>query len=159
MAGMLQQASAPARIREANSNEARRLYEIDRLCFPDFMAYSWPEMIFYLRHPQAVNRVAELDGATVGFAIGRVGPHLRAHVITLDVILEARRRKIGTMLMLALHEEFCRRGMTESVLEVDALNEAAHRFYLGLGYGQQELLRGYYRNRRDAFQMILRLQE
>ena len=71
--------------------------------------------------------------------------------------LEARRRKIGTALMSALHGEFRRQGSRISVLEVDIQDAAARRFYEGLNYKYLRILPGYYHGRSDACRMVLNL--
>lgn len=144
-------------IRNCRTEEIRILHQIDQACFPDFMAYSHAELHFYLAHPRAVSKIAERDGKIVGFAVGHCGPRSQAHVITLDVMPDARRCRVGTRLMEILHGEFRRRGMTESMLEVDTTNEAAVRFYAKLGYERRALLPGYYQSRRDAYRMIMLL--
>lgn len=142
-------------IRDCRPEEIQRLHEIDSACFPDYMAYSRAELLFYLGHPAAISKAAELDGKVLGFAIGHIESGARAHVITLDVVPEARRHRVGTRLMEALHEQFRRRRAAQVVLEVDTGNEAAQRFYARLGYERRELLRGYYKARSDAYRMVL----
>jgi ribosomal-protein-alanine N-acetyltransferase len=149
--------SHPTLIRDLLPGEIDRLHDIDQICFPAYMAYSRTELLYYLGHPSAIRKVAEIAGKIVGFAIGHVEPRKRAHVITLDVEPEARRRKVGGALMEALHEEFRRRGVARVELEVDTANEAAQQFYARLGYKRGELLRGYYKARGDAYRMALLL--
>jgi ribosomal protein S18 acetylase RimI-like enzyme len=55
--------------------------------------------------------------------------------------------------MKALHEEFHKRRASQVVLEVDAGDEAAQRFYHGLGYERKGRLPGYYKGRSDALRM------
>lgn len=144
-------------IRDVLFGEIERLHDIDQICFPAYMAYSRAELRYYLGHPSAIRKVAEIAGKIVGFAIGHIEPRKRAHVITLDVEPEARRRKVGSALMEALHEEFRGRGVVLVELEVDTANEAAQRFYARLGYERGELLPGYYKARGDACRMALLL--
>jgi len=144
-------------IRDYRDGEIQRLHQIDRICFPPHMAYSRAELLFYLEHPSAICKVAESGEEVVGFALGRVERNGYGHVITLDVVPEARRRRVGTALMEALHGELRARQVSQVVLEVDVSNEAAQRFYDLLGYRRDELLRGYYHERQDAYRMILML--
>lgn len=142
-------------IRDVRTEDAELLYEIDQICFPAYLAYSRVEFLSYLRHPLLIGKVAEVHGKVCGFAIARLAGGPLAHVITLDVVPEARRRKVGTRLVEALHREFRKRGVTRVTLEVDASDEVAQRFYLNMGYTRGELLRGYYKGRNDAYSMVL----
>ena len=138
---------------DCSSDEIERLHEIDRVCFPDYMAYSRTELHFFLRHPFSIGKMAVAAATICGFAIGRCRPGSLAHVITLDVIPEARRHGVGAMLMAALHEEFRKRDCTQVALEVAAGNSAAQRFYEALGYRRVKLLPGYYQGRQDAYHL------
>ncbi len=144
-------------LRSYREEDLQRLHEIDCLCFPPGIAYSRAELRFYLSHRDAVSRVAELDGAIVGFAVGRILGRRAAHVVTLDVVPEARRRGIGSALMKTLHEEFARHGAAVSILEVSVENRAALAFYAGMGYRREALLPGYYGGLLDAYRMVCSL--
>lgn len=150
---MPQAARDQLHIRNYSPEELPILFEIDQMCFSENMAFSQAELRFYLKHPLSIVKVAELAGVVVGFAVGRSEAGEYAHVITVDVIPDAQRQKVGTALMHALHEEFRLRNNTWVVLEVDAGNEAAQRFYQELGYQRKELLLGYYKDRSNAYRM------
>lgn len=95
-------------------------------------------------------------GLIAGFVIGRIVVLPEAHILTLDVRPEMRRRNIGCILMDVIHGEFRLKGAKFSVLEVDVRNETARRFYEGLQYQYLEVLPGYYNGRSDAWRMICR---
>ncbi len=140
-------------IRNYERKDFQVLHDIDTTCFPAHMAYSRAELLFFLRHSSSIARVAEIAGKIVGFAVGQNGPGAAAHIVTLDVLPEARRRGVGTGLMNVLHEEFRKRHASQVMLEVDAGNQAAQRFYQDLGYERMGLLPGYYKGRGDALVM------
>jgi ribosomal protein S18 acetylase RimI-like enzyme len=148
---------SPVILRECRPGDVDRLLEIDRICFPPDQAYSRAEMLFYLKRRSSIGLAAERDGEILGFAIGHVAGGSISRVITLDVIPEARRWKIGTGLMEALHGEFRSRGASRAVLEVDTANTGAQRFYHTFGYKRIELLPGYYKGHADAYRMSLDL--
>ncbi len=141
-------------IRPFQQGDLARLHEIDRACFPRDIAYSRAELRFYLHHPGSVSHVADSSGRTVGFAVGIVRRDGTGHVITIDVIPEARRRGIGTALISKLHREFVRREVTRAVLEVGVDNVVARLFYARLGYQCEELIPGYYGGKTDACRMV-----
>jgi len=141
-------------IRQYLPADLERLYEIDRVCFPPTIAYSIGELRFYLAGRRSVGRVAEVSRRIAGFAVGRIERDSVAHVITLDVMPEARRKGIGRALMDALHAEFDRQGVMCVILEVSAKDPEARRFYEKLGYRFAGLLPGYYNGEIDACRMI-----
>jgi ribosomal-protein-alanine N-acetyltransferase len=144
-------------IRPNRAADVSRLHEIDGICFPPDICFSRSELLFYLKQPDAIARVAELNNAVVGFVLGRVEDGWAAHVMTLDVLPEARRKRIGTSLMNALHEAFQQHRAAVSVLEVSAENQSAQRFYEGLHYVYVETIAGFYNGKGDAYRMVKEL--
>jgi ribosomal-protein-alanine N-acetyltransferase len=67
-------------------------------------------------------------------------------VTTLAVACEARRRGLGTHLMLALVEAAVAAGSSHLTLEVRVSNEAAQRLYRRFGFETVGLRRHYYRD-------------
>ena len=134
----------PLLIRDVRRDEIQRLYDIDQICFPAYAAYSRVELLFFLNHESSISRVAERDGKVLGFAIGQVKTNAQAHVVTIDVIPEARRGMVGHALMETMHAEFRARGAGQVSLEVDTRNDAAQQFYADLGYVRTNFQRGYY---------------
>lgn len=141
-------------IRPYRLADSETLYHIDQTCFENGIAFSRTEMFFHLSQRDNLTRVAELDGQVVGFAVGRIERSSWAHILTLDVIPEARRRRIGTALMDALHEEFLRQKVQFVNLEVRTTNTAATKLYERFQYRCVETLYGYYRGEADAYRMI-----
>src|SRR5512133_2374752 len=95
----------PLRIRNFKDEDLETLCEIDRLCFPEGIAFSRADFVSHLNHPKSITWVGEGSGRILGFVMAQIDLHSCAHVITLDVIPEARKRGIATTLMTALHAE------------------------------------------------------
>lgn len=129
------------------------MHAIDGICFPGDIAFSRSELGRCLNQPGSIARLAEGSGRILGFVVAQIESGDRAHIVTLDVIPEARRQGIGTALMNAMHEELGKRGVRVSFLEVGVHNIAARRLYEGLRYRDLGILRGYYRGREDACSM------
>jgi len=144
----------PLSIRNYQEGDLETLFDIDQTCFPADIAFSQREFIFYLSHPKSIARVAEEPGRILGFVLAIIETRRSAHLITLDVVPEARRRRIGTALMDAFHLEMGSQGIGISILEVAVENMPARRLYEKLGYKSIERLGGYYCGREDAYRMI-----
>lgn len=78
----------------------------------------------------------------------------KGHIVSIAVIPEARRKGIGTALMLhvmkTLKEDY---NVDEYYLEVRVSNIAAIRLYEKLGFKRIKVIKGYYLNGEDAYLM------
>jgi len=145
----------PLRIRDFRFEDFETLYQMDQVCFAEGIAFSRGELSFYLTHPRSIARVAEQEGRISGFVLARIKGRSTAHMITLDVEPDGRRRGIGSMLMKDVHRELERRIVAVSILEVGVDNVPAQCLYKKLGYHETATLIGYYRGSEDAYQMEL----
>lgn len=142
------------RIRDFRAKDLSTLHDIDQVCFPADIAYSRRDLLCFLNQSGSITRIAETDGAVVGFILARIENSRHGHILTLDVIPDARRRGIGGRLMEDLHHSLKRRKITAAVLEVGTGNIAAQRLYKKFHYRNIEILPGYYSGREDAYRML-----
>jgi ribosomal-protein-alanine N-acetyltransferase len=139
------------------------VWRIDQACFDPELAYSRSELAFYMRRPGAFTLVAESEGGdvsgngsterrTIGFVVaearGKAG-----HIITIDVVAEARRAGIGSGLLLAAEKRLQQAGAVVVHLETPVNNVPAIRFYKKKGYFVEKTVAGYYSNQMDALVM------
>lgn len=143
----------PVKIRNFRAGDLEALYRIDQICFSEDIAFSRTELTFQLNHAESIARVAEEGGRILGFVLARIESPLFAHVLTLDIVPEARRRGIGTSLMDSLHGLLSKKGIEAAVLEVSAINVPAQRLYEKMNYQYLGTLSGYYHGREDAYRM------
>jgi ribosomal protein S18 acetylase RimI-like enzyme len=155
----------PFRIRQFEKGDFETLWQIDQDCFDPQLAYSRPELAFYMRRPSAFTLVAEgagkerpKDGARVaaskilGFIVAEK-QRQNGHIITIDVIEEARRLGVGSALLASAEDRLRGNGAVAVELETAVNNEAAIRFYKQKGYFVERTVRGYYSNQMDALVM------
>jgi ribosomal protein S18 acetylase RimI-like enzyme len=142
-----------SRIRSFSTEDLGELHEIDRICFPAHISFSRSELFHHLNHSKSITRVAEVPGRIIGFVVARLERGNRAHIITLDVIPDARKQKVGTMLMNEMHCELEKIGVRTVFLEVETGNLPAQRLYQGLRYQYVGLLERYYHGCEDAYRM------
>jgi ribosomal-protein-alanine N-acetyltransferase len=143
----------PVKIRDFQAGDLEELYQIDQTCFSEDIAFSRNELTFYLNHPESIARVAEGNGRILGFVLARIDGPVLAHVLTLDIVPEARRRGIGTSLMDSLHGTLREKGIEAAILEVSTNNVPAQRLYEKMQYQYLGILSGYYHGREDAYRM------
>lgn len=153
----------PFRTREFRRADFETVWQIDQACFDPELAYSRSELAFYMRRPGAFTLVAESEGGDasgngsagrriVGFVVaearGKAG-----HIITIDVVAEARRAGIGSVLLLAAEQRLRQAGAVIVELETPVNNAPAIRFYKEMGYFVEKTVTGYYSNQMDALVM------
>jgi len=146
----------PFHIREFEKADFDTLYRIDQACFDPQLAYSRPEMAFYMRRPGSFTLVAEGEGRILGFIVAE-NRRNRGHIITIDVVADARRVGVGSALLSAAEERLLRAGTRAVALETPVNNEAAIRFYKQKGYFVERTVTAYYSNQMDALVMTKEL--
>lgn len=149
-------------IREYDSRDFNRLYEIDQSCFPVGIAYSRRELAYYMSLRGTFTLVAETSAKTpeiAGFLVGKKHPRGMGHIITIDTVAKFRRAGLGSLLMNAAEQRLKKAGCHAMVLETAVDNEAAIAFYKRLGYFIVKTIPRYYQNHTDAFMMAKRMGE
>lgn len=142
----------PFVIRELKPEDFETLWRIDQQCFAAGIAYSRQELRAYIRQRGAFTLVA--DGGETGVG-GFIVAHSGAtgHIITIDVIAEARRSGVGSLLLRAAEERLCEAGARAVGLETAVDNVAALSFYKRHGYSVVRTWPRYYSNGVDALVM------
>jgi len=163
----------PFRIRQFEKADFDTLWRIDQDCFDPQLAYSRPELAFYMRRPGSFTLVVEAADAVLSRVRGNGGAPVpgcgilgfvvaesrrkTGHIITIDVVAEARRLGVGSSLLQAAEERLLGAGAVVVALETPVNNEAAIRFYKKKGYFVEKTVPGYYSNQMDALVMIKEL--
>ena len=99
----------PFRIRPFEKADFDTLWRIDQACFDPQLAYSRPEMAFYIRRPGSFTLVAEADAEILGFIVAETRGK-SGHIITIDVVAEARRAGVGSVLLRDAEDQLLRAG-------------------------------------------------
>src|SRR5580704_5975801 len=104
------------RIREFEKTDFDTLWRIDQDCFDPQLAYSRPELAFYMRRPGSFTLLAERETGILGFVVAETR-RKSGHIITIDVVAGARREGVGSALLLAAEEQLVRAGASVVALE------------------------------------------
>ncbi|HXQ94501.1 MAG TPA: GNAT family N-acetyltransferase [Thermoplasmata archaeon] len=100
---------------------------------------------------------ADASDAPVGFLLGVTQVEGEARILMFAVDRETRTRGVGTTLMTEFLDRCRRRGMRRATLEVRVSNVPAIRFYSRFRFGVTDLLRGYYSDGENGYQMAREL--
>ena len=129
------------------------LCALDRLCFPEAIAYTPEEISLAFAQRGAFSWVAEAEDRVVAFVLAYQKKLLIGHIVTLDVHPDFRQRGIGQRLLERAEQRLQERGAERIILEVGVENDVALRFYKKVGYVTKRLLPRYYADRSDAYLM------
>jgi [ribosomal protein S18]-alanine N-acetyltransferase len=151
--------SADFRIREFQRADFLRLWQIDQECFPPGISYSQIELLTYIRRPRSFTLVAEPSGngqpaaepGAVGFIVAEAERRQAGHIITIDVLEEARRSGLGSRLLSMAQARLKDMGCRTVLLETAVDNLSAIAFYKKHGYFLVKTMPRYYASGVDAF--------
>lgn len=145
-------------LRDFQHADFERLWQIDQECFPPGISYSRQELTYYIRRRPGFTLIAQASPNAAGksFIAGFVvvhTPRASGHVITIDVLLEARRHGVGSRLLEAAEERLRTLRASFVILETAVDNIAALAFYKRHGFAVHKIMPRYYSNGVDAFRL------
>jgi ribosomal-protein-alanine N-acetyltransferase len=146
----------PFIVRQYEPQDFAKLYKLDQACFPPGIAYSKWSLQYFLNLPAADCLVAEEGKQLAGFILAEANPPL-AHIITLDVAAEQRRKGLGATLLSEMEKHFRYQGVKSVLLETAVDNESGIAFWEHHGYRTEAVLKRYYLGKVDAYEMRKRL--
>ena len=140
------------RLRGYQSDDFDALYKLDQSCFPRGIAYSKTTLRYFLALSSAKCLLALEEDDIAGFILSELDGPL-AHIITLDVSEAHRRSGVGTLLLNAAENSLYAQGVRMVFLETAVNNRAAVNFWSRHGYIKEGILKRYYLNRVDGYEM------
>jgi ribosomal-protein-alanine N-acetyltransferase len=139
-------------IRAYQPHDFDGLYTLDQCCFARGIAYSKTTLRHFLALSSAECLLAVEEHKLAGFILSELDGPL-AHIITLDVAEAHRRSGVGSLLLNAAENNFTARGVGTVFLETAVNNHAALNFWSRHGYIVEGMLKLYYLNRIDGYEM------
>jgi [ribosomal protein S18]-alanine N-acetyltransferase len=142
-------------LRDFRNGDLEALWRIDQQCFEPGISYSRLELATYLRRQGAFAVVADSSGpdgtVPVGFIVAEARRSGRGHIITIDVLPQARGVGLGSQLLLAAENRLSAARCEAVILETAVDNTAALSFYKRHHYSVIKTWPRYYSNGVDAF--------
>jgi len=131
------------------------LLRLNLRCFRNGENYNKHTFKYLLTQPHALGYMATAAaGDMVGFVLLIKNDDGTAHITTVGVAPEHRRRGIAERLIEQVDEALKRREISTVVLEVRVSNFAAQNLYRSAGYSVVQRMRRYYHNGEDGFLMM-----
>jgi ribosomal-protein-alanine N-acetyltransferase len=134
------------------------LTEVLRLnirCFTNGDNYTKHTFDYLLKEPRTLSYCIQTEkGDLVAFAFVMVDESGAAHLTTIGVAPEHRRRGLALLLLEHIERSLANRDVGTIVLEVRVGNAAAQELYLNSGYNVVQLIAKYYNNGEDCYLMM-----
>jgi ribosomal-protein-alanine N-acetyltransferase len=158
-------------LRDFRQPDFETLWRIDQQCFAPGISYSRVDLATYVRRPRAFAIVAEsyaddkagalgpganekssagASGSIVGFIVAEGGGGSSGHIITIDVLPQARRTGVGSQLLQGAEERLRSARCPSVILETAVDNRAALAFYKTHEYNVVRTIPRYYSDGVDA---------
>jgi len=131
------------------------LLRLNLRCFRNGENYTKQTFRYLLMQPQSLAYAAVTpNGDMAGFVLVMNNPNGAAHITTVGVAPEHRRRGIANMLIQHVDQLLRAKGVSTVVLEVRISNLAAQNLYISNGYYVGQRMINYYSNGEDGYLMM-----
>jgi ribosomal-protein-alanine acetyltransferase len=142
-------------IRPLTRDQLPEVLRLNIRCFRNGDNYTKHTFDYLLNQPRTLSYRAVTDrGEMAGFAFVMVNEHNAAHLTTIGVAPEHRRRGIAEQLLKHIEDALSERDVGTIMLEVRVGNTAAQRLYREAGYTTVQRITKYYNNGEDCFLMM-----
>lgn len=142
-------------IRPLTKRHLRDVTLLNAECFPNGDSYTRHTLDYLLSQPTTLSyRIVTEDNETVGFAFVMVNEGGTAHLTTIGIAPEHRRRGLAKRLLLHVENALRARSINTLVLEVRVKNTSAQDLYRQKGFYVVQRLNKYYTDGEDCFLMV-----
>ena len=142
-------------VRELAAADLDDVLRLNYRCFENGENYTKHTFSYLLSQPNALCfQVKTAEGRMAAFLCVLFGSDGVAHITTIGVAPEHRRRGLGTMLLDHLTATMAERRLGSVVLEVRVGNLPAQMLYKECGFSIVQRLSNYYNNGEDGFLMM-----
>ncbi len=149
---------APATTYDIRPLTRDHLSEVLRLnirCFRNGDNYTKYTFDYLLKEPRTISyQITTPVGEMVGFVFVMVNDNNAAHLTTIGVAPEHRRRGVARLLLAHIEDALRARDVGTIMLEVRVANTTARDLYRSFGYVIVQRIGRYYSNGEDCFLMM-----
>lgn len=136
-------------------NHLNEVLYLNFRCFEDGENYNKHTFSYLLSQPNALCfQIATAENEMAGFLCVLVGDNRIAHITTIGVAPEHRRRGLAERMLAELDRALIERGITSIVLEVRVGNTAAQSLYRTCGFLITQQISQYYNDGEDGYLMV-----
>ena len=142
-------------VRPLTEKQAKEVLKLNLRCFKNGENYTKYTFAYLFNEPRSLSyQVVTAKGEMAAFAFVLLNSDGTAHLTTIGVAPEHRRRGLGLKLLAHLDDVLRVKGISTIVLEMRVSNTAAKGLYKEAGYSLVNRLRKYYSDGEDCFLMV-----
>jgi len=142
-------------LRPLTEKQSKQVLRLNLRCFPNGENYTKYTFAYLFNEPRSISyQVAAASGEMAAFAFVLLNTDGTAHLTTIGVAPEHRRRGLATKLLNHLDEVLRIKGVSTIVLELRVSNQGARQLYNEAGYSLVNRLTKYYSDGEDCFLMV-----
>lgn len=142
-------------IRPLTAAHQNEVLKLNLRCFKNGDNYNKGTFEFLLTEPKTLSyQMTTPGGDIVGFIIIMIKENNSAHLTTIGVAPEHRRRGIAELMIKHAENALAKRDVGTIMLEVRVSNIAAQTLYRRCGFNVVQRITGYYSNGEDCFLMM-----
>ncbi len=142
-------------VRPLTASQLKEVLRLNIRCFKNGDNYTKHTFAFLLNEPKTLSyRTVTPANEIVGFIFVMINDNGAAHLTTIGIAPEHRRRGLARMLLDHMEAALRKREVGTVVLEVRVGNTAAQRLYRENGFTVVQRIAKYYSNGEDCFLMM-----
>jgi len=142
-------------IKPLTMDNIKELLRLNLRCFTAGDSYNKHTLNYLLNEPLTISyRLVTPSDELVAFAFAMVNKNGAAHLTTIGVAPEHRRRGLAVKLLKHLEKTLKAKGIGTIMLEVRVGNFPAQNLYSQLGYAVVQRINNYYNNGEDCYLMM-----
>jgi len=142
-------------IKPLTSEHIKDVLRLNLRCFTAGDSYNKHTLAYLLNDPRTLSyQTVAADGELVAFAFVMVNANGAAHLTTIGVAPEHRRRGIADEMLAHIEKKVRQKEITTVMLEVRVGNNAAQQLYGRAGYNVVQRIAAYYNNGEDCYLMM-----
>ncbi|MDI1242556.1 MAG: ribosomal protein S18-alanine N-acetyltransferase [bacterium] len=135
--------------------QSKEVLKLNQRCFRNGENYTKHTFAYLFNEPRSISyQIATANGEMAAFTFVLLNPDGAAHLTTIGVAPEHRRRGLAAKLLSHLDEVLRVKGVSTIVLELRVSNLPAKRLYTDSGYSLINRLKNYYSDGEDCFLMV-----
>lgn len=142
-------------IKPLMEKQSKEVLRLNLRCFKNGENYTKYTFAYLFNEPKALSyQIATAANEMAGFAFVLMNDDGTAHLTTIGVAPEHRRRGLAIRLIRHLEEILRAKGASTIVLEVRVSNASAKQLYFAAGFTLVNRLNKYYSDGEDCFMMV-----